>query len=88
MATITFDTLKFSKKLREAGVPEAQAEALAEVQKEALSEVMDSTLATKRDVQDLKEELIKIQAEITLMKWMMGVTIGGIVTLILKAFFK
>ena len=40
MATITFDTLKYTKRLRDAGMTEAQAEALAEAQKETLSEVI------------------------------------------------
>jgi len=31
MATITFDTLKFVRTLKEAGVPENQAEAFSEV---------------------------------------------------------
>ena len=35
MAAVAFDTLKFARRLREAGVPEAQAEAQAELMAEA-----------------------------------------------------
>ncbi|SJM94970.1 conserved hypothetical protein [Crenothrix polyspora] len=76
MATITFDTLKFVERLIAGGVPEAQAEALAT----AFSEAMDSQLATKSDINRLERELI-------VLKWMVGLVLGGILTLILKAFF-
>jgi hypothetical protein len=80
MASITFDTLKFVEKLREAGVPEAQAKAEAETLVTAFSEAMDSQLATKSDTNRLERELLVI-------KWMVGLVLGGILTLILKAFF-
>ena len=44
------DTLAFAKRLREAGVPNAQAEAHAE----AAHDFFTGTLATKTDVVDLK----------------------------------
>jgi len=80
MATITFDTLKFVEKLKAGGVPEAQAIAEAEALATAFSEAMDSQLATKSDINRLERELIDI-------KWMVGLVLGGILTLILKAFF-
>ena len=80
MATITFDTLKFVEKLRAGGVPEEQAKAEAEALVIAFSEAMDSQLATKTDINRLERELIVI-------KWMVGLVLGGILTLILKAFF-
>jgi len=81
MATITFDTLKISKRLREAGYTEQQAEAFAEVQKDTIAEAMDTTLATKDDIRRLEMEMM-------VMKWMLGVIIGGIVALLIKAFIK
>ena len=80
MATITFDTLKFVERLRAGGVPEEQAKAEAEALVTAFSEAMDSQLATKIDINRLERELIVI-------KWMVGLVLGGILTLILKAFF-
>jgi len=80
MATITFDTLKFVEKLKAGGVPEAQAKAEAEALVTAFSEAMDSQLATKFDINRLERELL-------VLKWMVGLVLGGILTLILKAFF-
>jgi len=48
MATITFDTLKFANRLKDAGVPGKQAEAEAEALADAL-EVNLKELATKED---------------------------------------
>ena len=80
MATITFDTLKFVEKLRAGGVPEEQAKAEAEALVIAFSESMDYQLATKTDINRLERELIVI-------KWMVRLVLGGILTLIIKAFF-
>jgi hypothetical protein len=76
VATITFDTLKFVEKPRAVGVPEEQAKAGAE----ALAEAMDSQLATKTVVNRLARELI-------LIKWIIGLVLGGTLALILKTFF-
>ncbi len=56
MAMAIFDTLKFSKRLKEAGVPSAQAEATAEVYSEIFA-VNLLELATKKDLHAVKEEL-------------------------------
>ena len=78
MASVTFDTLKFIEKLKDGGVPEVQAKAEALVI--AFSEAMDTPLATKTDINRLERELLVV-------KWMVGLVLGGIFTLILKAFF-
>lgn len=54
MSAIAFDTLAYAKKLKLAGVPEAQAE----VQAEAMAELVEERLATKRDLKDLEERLV------------------------------
>lgn len=53
MSAIVFDTLAYAKKLKRAGVPEAQAE----VQAEAMAELVEERLATKRDLKELEERL-------------------------------
>ncbi len=53
MSDITFDTLQYSKKLRDAGFTEQQAE----VQAEALKGIIDDKLATKQDLKRLEERL-------------------------------
>jgi len=81
MGAITFDTLKYSKRLVEAGYTQQQAEAAAEVQKEVLNEALDATLATKEDMR-------RLELEIAVMKWMLGTVLGGVIALLIKAFMK
>lgn len=48
MSTITFDTLKFTKRLKESGLPEAQAEAISEAFIDAQGQL---DLVTKQDLE-------------------------------------
>lgn len=64
MSAIAFDTLKFTKRLREAGVPEKQAEAEAEAVQDALREVIAdfeksrlADVSTKLDIKELDAKL-------------------------------
>ena len=53
MSAIAFDTHAFIKRLTGAGMPEAQAEILAEEQ----ARLSETQLATKTDLERLKHEL-------------------------------
>jgi hypothetical protein len=68
-------------------MPREQAIAMAEAQKESLAELMDAQLATKSDIQDIRIKLIEHDGQFTLIKWMVGVVLAGVLSLILKAFF-
>jgi hypothetical protein len=81
MATITFDTHKFVRKLTEAGFEEKQAEALTEALRAAIE---DSELVTRKDLQI---ELAPIKSDLTVVKWMLGLVLGGVAALVLKSFF-
>ncbi len=87
MATITFDTHKFIRRLKDAGFQEDQAEAISEAFKEASGE---AELATRRDIERLEAKLDKLETklagEMTLIKWMLGILLGGVIALIMKAF--
>jgi hypothetical protein len=72
--------LAYTKRLREAGFTEAQAEVHTQAQKQVLAEVLDTTLATKTDIN-------RLEKQIAVLKWMMGVMLAGVVSLIMKAFF-
>ena len=50
---LAFDTLAYAKKLKDAGVPEAQAE----VHAEALADIIDERLSTKKDLKELEVTL-------------------------------
>jgi hypothetical protein len=89
MTTITFDTLKFVEKLKAAGIPEEQVKAESEALQGVLAEALDSQLATKNDGLDAKIDRMdtRILGELTLLKWMMGILIAGIMSLVIKTFF-
>jgi hypothetical protein len=88
MTTVTFDTLKFVEKLKAAGVPEGQAKAMSEAFQEAQGEL---DVATKRDLKELELKIETrfegVRGELMLIKWMLGLLLGGVLALILKAFF-
>jgi hypothetical protein len=87
MSTVTFDTLKFVKELESAGIPPAQAEAFVRAQQEILAQALDSTLATRIDIERIGRKLIEHDGKFTLMPWMLGIVVGGVMVLVLKAFF-
>lgn len=51
---ITFDTLAYANKLKEAGMDTKLAETQAQVQAELLTKLVDDQLATKQDFKDLQ----------------------------------
>ena len=57
MSAIAFDTLKFAKRLKEAGFTEQQAEALADAE----AEFIEQNLATKRDIADVKRDIKELE---------------------------
>ena len=82
MATITFDTLKFTKTLEKSGLPAAQAEAIAEAFKDASGE---AEVATKRDVERIEGKLAEMKFD--LLKWIVGLSLaqfGVLIGILLK----
>ncbi|HQR82001.1 MAG TPA: hypothetical protein PK283_03735 [Thiotrichales bacterium] len=79
MSAVTFDAFKFINRLKEAGVPEKQA--IAEALSEAVSTIQWVTKT------DLQLELSPIKTEITLLKWMIGLSLAlsvGIISMLAK----
>lgn len=74
MTAVTFDTLKFVETLKEAGVSEAQAKAMAEALKEAQPSV---DYATREDVYRIVSE-----AEWEVLKWVVGLALAQISLLV------
>ncbi len=74
MTATTFDTLKYTECLE-------YAKAFAEAHRDTLGE---AELATKTDINLLRTE---VNGEMKLIRWMLGILLGGVLTLILKAFF-
>ena len=60
MTTITFDTHKFIRTLKEAGVPESQAEAFSDAFKGAQGE---AELATQHDITDVRRDISDLRRD-------------------------
>lgn len=77
MTALIFDTHVFVKRLVSAGMPEAQAEVLAEEQ----TRLIDEQLATKQDLKQLeltmRTELKQIEQAITIRTGAMILALGG-----------
>ena len=80
---VTFDTLKFTKRLEESGFSRQQAEAQAEAFREAQETNLEG-LATKQDVSDIRRDVAEL--ELRLIKWMVGTALAS-VGIIVTAFF-
>lgn len=74
MTAITFDTLKFARRLENSGIPGQQAEAIAEAFKEASG---NTELVTK---EFLALRLAELKNE--LLKWLIGLTSAQVVLLL------
>lgn len=64
-----------------------QAEAFVRAQQEILSQALDSTLASRTDIERVERKLIEFEGEFKAIKWMLGIIVGGVVMLVLRAFF-
>ena len=70
--------LEIYEALKLAGVPEDKAQAAAK----AIAEISQEDRLSR-----IENGLIEIKGEIKLIKWMLGLIIAGILSLILKAYF-
>jgi hypothetical protein len=83
MITVTFDTLELVSRLKSAGFAQEQAEAVVRV----IAEAQD-TLVTKYYLDaTLEKELAPLRTDLVVTKWMLGVLLAGVLSLVLKAFF-
>jgi hypothetical protein len=57
---VAFDTLSYARRLKQAGVPDAQAEAMAD----ATRELVVSDFASKGDTAGLKEDIAALRSEL------------------------
>lgn len=90
---VYFDTLQYVQILEKAGVPDKQAEAFAKAQQKAFSECLDTTLASKKDllevkielrteIQEVKDEIREVKTEQKIHRWMLGLLLSGLSALI------
>lgn len=86
MTTITFDTQEAVIKLKAVGVSQEHADAFVR----AIVESQNS-LVTKNDLElaltPIKTDLAVIKADSVTLKWMMGVMIACVMSIVVKTFF-
>ncbi len=83
MGTATFDTLKFMRRLKDAGIPEEHAAAKSEAVSEAFKQALDTQVATRLDIVRLEG---KFDSEVRVMKWMLGFNLAFTLAMFWKMF--
>jgi hypothetical protein len=83
MITLTFDTLEFTRKLRDAGFDERQAEAVVRVMAEA------QTGLVSKEHFDAKMETLetRLESKMDKLSWMMGILIALAIANFAKQYF-
>ena len=79
MSTTAINTLRYARRLKAAGVPDHQAEEMAD----ALGNEFVEQLATK---DDLEKAVAKIEGTLAPMKWMSGFTFAFAVAIAWRVF--
>ncbi|MEA3643347.1 MAG: hypothetical protein VBE63_25925 [Lamprobacter sp.] len=79
MASVTFDTFKLVDRLKAAGFADDQAATIVRIISESQEELL-----TK---QDLQLELAPLKSDLAVLKWMTGLMLAGVLSLILTSFF-
>ena len=74
MSAITFDTLKFARTLKDAGIPDDQAEAFANAFRDATSEELVTRDYLNSRIADVEIRVEAAKADI--IKWMAGLLIA------------
>ena len=74
-----FDTDYAVQEIVDSGIPQNQARAI-------VRKIVDAQvdLATLRDLKELE---LKIEGELKLNRWMLGVVMAGVLSLVIKGFF-
>ena len=79
MATLTFDTHAYIKKLEAVGFTEEQAE----VQAETLASLINEQLATKQDIELIRRDMKELEMRLTIrLGVMMAASIAIVATLV------
>jgi hypothetical protein len=76
---VTFDTLELVEKLKSSGIPQEQAEEVVRTIAEAQTQLVTKT--------DLDVALAPIRTDLAIFKWMIGVLLAGVISLVLRTFF-
>jgi hypothetical protein len=79
MTAVTFDTLELTGILRQSGIAQEQAEAIVKSIVKSHEELVTKSYLDMR--------LAPIFTDLAVIKWMMGILLGGVLSLVMKAYF-
>ena len=79
MSSTAINTLRYARRLKAAGVPDHQAEEMAD----ALGNELVEQLATR---DGLEKAVTKLEGTLTPMKWMLGFTLAFVVAIAWRVF--
>lgn len=83
MSALTFDTLKFARRLQAAGMEPRLAEEQAEALAEALAQDREA-LATKADITDLRKDMLLMEQRLVIKLGAMIALAVGLVAALVK----
>ncbi len=82
------------ERLEKAGASRELAAAMAEAQREAFAEALETTLATKADIREVRDDIVKIErrmdgidAKLNKVQWMVGIVIALAIANFAKQYF-
>lgn len=103
MNIAAMDTHKIVKRLESAGFKPEQAEAVTDILRESRdadfsqlatkADLAATKAELKAEIDSLRKDMVTkdefraIKIDVAVLKWMMGILIAGVATLVLKAFF-
>lgn len=73
------NTLKYAKKLEEAGFSRQQAEANIQI----IAEIVEDDVATKQDISEVKHDIKEVKDEMIKLEYRLIIKLGALVTAII-----
>ncbi|MDD2864945.1 MAG: DUF1640 domain-containing protein [Methylococcales bacterium] len=83
MSAVTFDTLELTDLLRTSGIEQKQAEAIVKT----IAKAQDGLVTKEYLDYKFEKELAPIRTDLVLLKWMMGLLLGGVLSIVVKTYF-
>ena len=83
MSAVTFDTLELTDLLRTSGIEQKQAEAIVKT----IAKAQDGLVTKEYLDYKFEKELAPIRTDLVVLKWMMGLLLGGVLSIVVKTYF-
>ncbi len=83
MSSVTFDTLELTDLLRTSGIEQKQAESIVKT----IAKAQDGLVTKEYLDYKFEKELAPIRTDLVVLKWMMGLLLGGVLSIVVKTYF-